>query len=176
MEPNEYYANPGHDGNSLRVPNDLDKSICCYRDLSEANRAKIDRAMFWTDMASRHWDTSFSSSFASLVSAVEALTKRGITHRVYCNKCDKDVPHDLQGPTELFRSFFETYAPGRSLTKRRKQMYDLRSGILHGSALMQMDEDLAFGWDPPGLNERELHDELWGITRLALRNWLKNPD
>jgi hypothetical protein len=150
VEPNEYYGNPGHDGNSLRVPSDLDESICCYRNLSEANRAKFNRAMFWTDMASRHWDTSLSSSFASLVSAVEALTQRGITHRVYCNKCDKDVQHDSPGPTELFRSFFETYAPGSSLTKRRNQMYDLRSGILHGSDLMQMDRTWRSDWTHPG--------------------------
>jgi hypothetical protein len=30
---------------------------------------------------------------------------------------------------------------------------------------------------PPGLNERELHQELEGLTRIALRNWLKaQPD
>jgi hypothetical protein len=52
-------------------------------------------------------------------------------------------------------------------------MYSLRSGILHGSELMQLDQDLAFGWDPPWWKERELHDELWTITRLAVRNWLK---
>jgi len=54
-------------------------------------------------------------------------------------------------------------------------MYELRSVILHGSDLMQMDQDLAFGLDPPDWNEGELHRELWSITRLALRNWLKNP-
>jgi hypothetical protein len=54
-------------------------------------------------------------------------------------------------------------------------MYSLRSGILHGSNLMQLDQDLAFGWDPPWLNEKELYDNLWSLTRTALRNWLKNP-
>jgi hypothetical protein len=30
---------------------------------------------------------------------------------------------------------------------------------------------------PPGWNERELHQELEGLTRIALRNWLKaQPD
>ena len=41
-------------------------------------------------------------------------------------------------------------------------MYSLRSGILHGGNLMQFDLQLDFGWDPPALNERELHQELWG--------------
>jgi hypothetical protein len=172
VEPEEYYTNVGHDGHPLRVPADLDESLCRYRHLSEANRSKFDRAAFWMDMASRQWIISVSSSFASLVSAVESLTDRGTTHRVYCQQCQADRPHDVPGATERFRSFFETYAPGAAVRKRRTQMYELRSGILHGSDLMQMDQDLAFGWDPPGWDEDELHKELWSITRLGLRNWL----
>jgi hypothetical protein len=123
-------------------------------------------------MASRKWTISVSSSFASLVSAVESLTDRGTTHRVFCEQCQDDRSHEVPGATERFRSFFETYAPGAALRKRRTQMYEFRSGILHGSDLMQMDQDLAFGLDPPDWNERKLHSELWSITRLALRNWL----
>jgi hypothetical protein len=174
VEPDAYYTNVGHDGNPLRVPADLDESLCQYRDLSEEKRSKYDRAAFWMDVASRQWATSVSSSFASLVSAVESLTDRGTTHRVYCDQCKDSRAHEVPGATERFRSFFETYAPGAALRKRRTQMYELRSGILHGSELMQMDQDLGFGWDPPGWDERELHRELWSITRLALRNWLKN--
>ena len=61
------------------------------------------------------------------------------------------------------------------MAERRGEMYKLRSDILHGSELMQFDQDLAFGWDPPGWNERELYEDLWGLTRVALRNWLKDP-
>jgi hypothetical protein len=175
VEPEAYYMNVGHEGKPLRVPTDLDESLCQYRDLSTANRSKFDRAAFWMDMASRQWTMSVSSSFASLVSAVESLTDRGTTHQVYCEQCRADRSHEVPGAAERFRSLFETYAPGAALRKRRKQIYKLRSGILHGSDLMQLDQDLAFGWDPPGWNERELHEELWSITRLALRNWLKNP-
>ena len=171
---NPDYANVGDDGNPLRVPADLDESVCCYRDLSAADRSKFDRAAFWMDIASRQWTMCVSSSFASLVSAIKSLTDRGTTHRVYCGECDADRTHEVPGATERFRSFFETYAPGAALRKRRTQMYELRSGILHGSDLMQLDQDLAFGWDPPGWNELQLHRELWSITSLALRNWLKN--
>ena len=51
-------------------------------------------------------------------------------------------------------------------------MYAMRSGILHGSKLMLIDEGMSLGWDPPGWNQRELHNELWSLTRIALRNWL----
>ena len=40
---------------------------------------------------------------------------------------------------------------------------------------MQLDQDLSFGWDPPWWNEYELHRELFGISQIAIRNWLKNP-
>lgn len=175
VEPEAYYTNVGHDGKPLRVPCDLDASLCRYRDLSEANRSKFDRAAFWMDMASRQWTISVSSSFASLVSAIESLTDRGSTHLVYCEQCQCKKPHEVPGAAERFRSFFDRYAPGAALRKRRTEMYNLRSGILHGSDLLQIDQDMAFGWDPPGWDERELHDELWSITRLALRNWLKDP-
>jgi len=54
-------------------------------------------------------------------------------------------------------------------------MYALRSDILHGGKLMKLDQDSYFGFnDPTGLNEDELHRDLWGITQIALRHWLKN--
>jgi hypothetical protein len=175
VESEEYYTEVGHDGRGLRVPADLDQSICSYQQFASTNRTKFDRATFWMDMASRQWTISVSSSFASLVSAVEALTDRGIIHRVYCEECKSHCQHEVPGATERFRAFFEEYAPGAALRSRRNEMYSLRSGILHGSQLMQLDQDLAFGWDPPWWNERKLHEELWGLTRVAVRNWLKNP-
>jgi len=165
----------GHDGKGLRVPADLDESICLYLNLDDKNRAKFDRAAFWMDMASRQWANAASSSFASLVTASESLTERGSIHRVYCETCKAESQHDVPGATEGFHAFFEKYAPGESLRKRRSKMYDLRSGILHGSKLMQLDQYRRFGWDPPEWNQTELHRELWSLTRTAARNWLQNP-
>ncbi len=54
-------------------------------------------------------------------------------------------------------------------------MYSLRSGILHGSELMQLDQDRTFGLTPPWWNQYKLQNELWGLTWVALRNWLRNP-
>jgi hypothetical protein len=175
VKPEEYYTTAGHDGRGLRVPTDLDQSICLYLQLSSTNRVKFDRATFWMEMASRQWTISASSSFASLVSGVESLTDRGSIHRVYCEECKDHSQHEVPGATERFRAFFEKYAPGAALRSRRSEMYSLRSSILHGSELMQLDHGLVLGWDPPWWNERELHTELWGLTRVAVRNWLKDP-
>ncbi len=83
--------------------------------------------------------------------------------------------HEAPGATERFRAFFEKFAPGAAQRKRRNEMYAVRSGIVHGSDLMQIDQGRDFGWDPPGFNELALHRELWAVTRIALRNWLRNP-
>jgi hypothetical protein len=158
VDPETYYATVGHDGRGLQVPADLDDSICCYIRLSKANRDNFGRAGFWMDMASRLWKLSFSASFTSLVIAIESLADRGTC-----------------GAAARFRNFIERYAPGASLENRRREMYALRSDILHGSGLMEMDQDAHFGWAPPERKEEDLMDELWGLTRIAVRNWLKNP-
>jgi hypothetical protein len=172
INPSEYYAFIGHDGKALRLPADLDEALFMYSKLSKVNRSKFDRAAFWMDLASRQWESSISSSFASLVSAIEALTERGEIHSVECPKCKNSRQHEVPGPTKKFIEFFETYAPGKSNKKRRDEMYSVRSRILHGSKLMQLDQDNYFGWDPPGWDQRELTNELWSLTRVALRQWL----
>lgn len=157
VDPETYYATVGHDGRGLRIPADLDDSICCYMRLSKANRDKFGRAAFWMNMASRQWTDSLSASFASLAIAIEALGDRALT------------------PTKRFSTFIERYAPSASLEDRRKKMYALRSDILHGSGLMEMDQDAHFGWAPPEQKERDFINELWGLTRIAMRNWLRDP-
>ena len=119
VDPESYYTTVGNDGKALRVPADLDDLICRFTQLSTANRDKFSRAGFWMDMASRQWTVSFSASFASLVIAIESLADRA----------RRPVAHH----------FIEQYAPGASLKKRRGQMYALRSDIIHGSGLMDMD-------------------------------------
>ncbi len=173
IKPESYYGVVGHDGRALSVPDDLDDLLFRYQQLVPSDRSKFDRATFWMDMASRQWHIATSLSFAALVIAVESLTERGSRHRVHCPECNEIVEHDAPGATERFREFFEHYAPGTALRKRRSAMYRLRSGVLHGSELLQMDQDRAFGPDPIGWNEYELHSELWGLARHALRRWLQ---
>lgn len=173
VEPEEYYTNVGNEGRSLRVPADLDESIRRYLDLSPSDKAKFDRATFWLDMSSRQWTISVSAAFAALVSAIEALTERGVTHQFNCPICGDPTQHEVPGSTRRFKDFINAYAPGAGLASR-DEMYGLRSGILHGSKLIELDYALAFGWDPPWWNQRELIWDLSTITRIALRNWLKS--
>jgi hypothetical protein len=167
----EYYTKVGND--CLRVPTDLDAQICSYLSLSPDHRAKFERAIFWLDVSSRQFTVSVSAAFAALVSAIETLTERGDPHYFDCPVCGKQTQHEVRGATRRFKDLINTYAPGVG-TGRRNEMYQLRSGVLHGSKLIEIDYALAFGWDPPWWNQRELHWDLSAITRVALRNWLRS--
>jgi hypothetical protein len=159
IESDRYYTEViGIDGRGLRLPDDLDDSICRYQALPSGRREEFDRAAYWLDIAARQWRFSMSASFAAIVSAVESL-----------------INTDGPGSRARFRDFFEHFAPGASLAARRDQMYRLRSCILHGSELMANDQERDFGWDPSGWNDQELHREHWAVTRIAVRNWLRNP-
>jgi len=159
IESDRYYTElMGIDGRGLRVPDDLDDSICRYQSLAPARREEFDRAAYWLDVASRQWHFSMSASFAALVSAIESLINK-----------------DGSGSKARFQDFFDRYAPGASLAPRRNKMYKLRSTILHGSELMAIDQERDFGWDPFGEQDLELLRELWTVTRTAVRNWLRNP-
>jgi hypothetical protein len=74
-----------------------------------------------------------------------------------------------------FRSFFEEYTPDPGVKRAPGKMYGLRSTVLHGSDLMQLDQGHALGWDPPWWNQQEMNTELLGLMRTAARNWLKDP-
>jgi hypothetical protein len=177
LEPEQYDAILGNDGMGLRVPSDLDQSICSYTALSVPNRVNFDRAIFWFSTSSRLWDVSISASFAALVSAIESLTASGNAHGFTCPICGGLTDHRVPGPTRLFKNFLATYAPGDTLATDRSDMYSLRSGILHGSRLMELDREIPVvgPWTPPGYKEQDQYGALWQLTRTALRNWLKSP-
>jgi hypothetical protein len=159
IESDKYYTQVmGIDGKGLRVPDDLDDSICRYKTLLPLRRAEFDRAAYWLDVASRQWHFSISASFASHVTAIESLINR-----------------DGPGSSARFREFLERYSPGACLETARNKIYRLRSTILHGSVLLEIDRDRGFGWDPSSEADMALSWELWSVTRTAVRNWLKNP-
>jgi hypothetical protein len=174
VEPEEYSTQKViTEGRGLRVPADLDESICRYLGLSPDDKKKFDRATFWLDTSRRQWTISASATFAAHVSGIEALTERGIAHQFKCPICGGHTGHEVPGATQIFKNFIETYAPDVGQASR-KTIYDLRSDIVHGSELIELDNALAFGWDPLPLKQGNLPEDLSMITRVAMRNWLKS--
>jgi hypothetical protein len=172
VPPNVYYSNHGSDGLGLRIPSDLDELILGYRNLPTAKRAQFDRAAYWLSTSSQFGNVSTSAAFAALVSAIESLTKRGDKCSGVCNTCDRKCLHEIPGPTKNFRAFLEEYVPEPEAGPRLSKMYDMRSRILHGSDLMQLDQDFTAS-DPTSSFEIDLHGDLLSMTRIALRAWLQ---
>ena len=158
VKPEEYYATKASNvGRGLQVPANLDESICRYLlSLPPDDKKKFDRATSWLDVSRRQWTISASATFAAHVSAIEAL-----------------IAVRDKGAVQRFKKFTETYAPGVGQTSRNR-IYDLRSDIVHGSELIELDNALAFGWDPLPLKQGNLLEDLSMITRVAMRNWLKS--
>jgi hypothetical protein len=145
--------------------------------LPESLREKFDRVAFWLDIAARQWSISASASFAAVVSAIEALTEgRGEVHQHVCPVCGKQTAHEVPGATRRFIDFFDTYAPDVAISRdRRSEIYAIRSGILHGSKLMELDRELAIGtMSPADFEQHNLTQDLWSLTNAAVRNWLKS--
>jgi hypothetical protein len=142
LEPKQYQEVAGLDGKGLRVPNDLDDSICRYVALSAPNRDKFDRATYWLDLAFGQWDMSISASYGSLVSAIESLTLLGKQHDpIGCPTCGRSIDHEVPGPTQAFKAFLETYAPGQAANKVRDAMFGLRGRHRIGSCRNSHDCD-----------------------------------
>lgn len=162
------------DGVGLRVPSDLDRSICSYDALSGSNREKFDRASFWFSASRRMCDVSITAAFAALVSAIESLTSSGEVHQFTCPVCSGVTDHRVPGPTKLFKDFLATYALGATLAKDRDDMYDLRSDLVHGEHLVELDREIPImGWTPPGFKKktptvlRPLGIYSLGVAKLA---------
>lgn len=167
-----YYGVIGLDGNGLRVPESLDDSLAKFFALDSVSAAKMTRALYWFDVAGRVYSLSMSASFAALVSSIEALTERGNEQNVLCPNCGHVVTRETPGATKRFVDLVGRLAPGASDKRSRDRIYELRSRVLHGSALMQLDELKFVGWDPPEWKEQVHHHQLWRLTSQILRGWL----
>jgi hypothetical protein len=159
----------------LQVPADLDESLYAYQRLRKESQQTFDRSLYWLQLASRFGYRHMAASFVAMVSAIEALVKPGSVHEAQCTTCGEDFSHRMPGPTKAFREFLAAYAPGPQLNSRRIEMYALRSGLVHGNVLMELDDERHSVWDPAQNQQIELWSELFQITRIALRNWLNDP-
>jgi hypothetical protein len=169
----DWRRRPVSDG--LQVPSDLDESLYAYTRLQMERRRRLDRSLYWLQLASRFGYRHMAASFVGMVSAIEALTEAGGGHRAQCTECKDDFYHRVPGPTAAFRRFLDLYAPGPQLNSRRQKMYELRSGLVHGSVLMDLDDERHSVWDPAQNHQTELWAELFDVTRIAIKNWLNDP-
>ncbi len=76
--------------------------------------------------------------------------------------------------TKHFQEFLKTNVPNiDQYPKEKKTIYQIRSQLAHGMDLLQADlEPWNFTMDAKQDEQRQLQDNLYYITRIAICNWL----
>jgi hypothetical protein len=162
----EYYARRGIREEGMDVPTCLDAAFNRFDNADARTRDKLLRASYWLDASYRVWDLSKSLSYIAAINAVEALVPKSKPDRCPCCALDRSP-----GPTARFRNFVETYAANEA-PQKRTEMYRLRSILVHGDGLHNLDIPRAWGaLSPDEIQHRELHKDALAVSRTAVRTW-----
>lgn len=153
-------------GDKLEIP-DLMPIFCdTLAAASPLTRERFFRAAFWFSRSHRAWRLSRSLSYISLINSLEVLTMRA-DH----DPCPTCGLNRAPGPTSRFRALIEEHAitvPERD----RKELYALRSRLVHGDQLLIGDTPSGWGFTPQDAEERWRHDQASGVARIVLISWL----
>ncbi len=164
----EYYGSdvrPGAERDALTLPDSLPELLGVFARLAPRQRRQYLRAATWIQIASRTWNVGASSWFTAHVSAIETFVEPDYDDK--CAKCGS-----VLGVTRAFKGLVERYSPD-STKKMRDAIYDLRSDLSHGEALLQLDESpWSFG---STFREQEYDASQWlvRVTRDVMVNWLR---
>jgi hypothetical protein len=171
----EYYSLHGIAPGPLSLPNTFEESLEIASQLSTEPYNKLFIALTFLAMSHGVWHESRSASYASLVAAIEALLPENEPQR--CNGCGQRIYRI----SKRFRDFLTLHAPGQEQASERKALqdafYELRSGLAHGSKVLQSDLEPWKFLDRRGQLEDGLHRRLHEVVRIAILNWLwsQNP-
>jgi len=149
--------------------------------LPQIDFQRLYRACMWFAMAQEIWRTSASSSFVSIVSALESLMDKPEK----CSDCGQSVTEGLEicpqcrqpkfRLTQAFKVFLEAHVPRLSEKPEiRNIIYQVRSGLAHGLAdPLRADVTPWMLFDHPEQAYQEmLQVELLDCTSDAIVNWL----
>lgn len=150
-------------------PRSVDEIVLAYQRLSQADRARLQRASFWLMHASGTWHESKTAYYLAVINSIESLIEpeRGTP----CTTCGRVAG---KGPTRLFTELLDRYAPAWNESLRaRADLYRLRSRLAHGTALLCSDFPGAWGalmpreWEQ--LEQARLARQL---AQVACLNWM----
>jgi len=163
------HAGPAHE---LAVPDNLEASLDRVFALGESDRTRLERSVSWLMQAPGIWRVSGSASYAALVIAIEALLET--RDPATCKHCGQPK----YATTKRFTDFLRQYIPGiDSHPKVRGRLYDVRSKIVHGTELFEMDSE---PWrhilNIKGDDEMQLYRDASQLVRVAIYNWLWSRD
>lgn len=171
---NDYYARDYFPPHELTLPDNLEELIVRVSELTGDNRRRFYQAVQWFYVARELWDHHTSSYYIALIAAIESLAHRSMPADP-CPACGKDRG---PGPTQRFKDFVEGFGPPSGTTTiSKRRLYELRSRLVHGKMLLQLDEKpWEASFNTTSLDERQAFEELSYIVREVLVHWLKADD
>jgi hypothetical protein len=171
FDASDYYKRIGFGlGEGLSLPNIASHLLDKITALSATDREKFDRSAVWFKMSRDMHNTSSSSSFNALATAIECLLPES---EAKCECCKQPV-YEI---SKRFMDFLKQYAkPSPELQAEIEQLYKkyypMRSNLTHGAALLDADlRPWAFMSEKSNeesIIQRALHD----TVRIAIINWL----
>lgn len=165
----EYYSDIGWTGRAVSLPDSLPRSVERYFGLSEKDRVKFERAAHWMFAANDLWESHMSSYYVALVAAAESLAYETLPADP-CPTCARDRN---QRPTAAFKDFFERYAPGSGSRGDVDALYKVRSGLVHGTALLNHDSPFGgFQFKTSTLKQDQQLRSLSALMTILVVNWL----
>ncbi len=152
---------------TLKVAESLPTLLDVFHSLEAGSQRAFERACYWFGQVAPFRNLSVSAAFDALVQAIEALLPD--ESGPICPECKR--PAGL-GPTRRYMDFVENYAPGID-EKDRRELYSVRSGIVHGGRLLR--GDLPWSGSALDASRRHQHDVMmraYEVTRRCLVTWL----
>jgi len=162
-----YFARPGISHDSiLEIPDILIPLLRTLDAVTPAIRERFFRAAYWFGRSTPSWRISRSLSYISLINAIEVLTSVATVDR--CPSCGLNR---APGPTARFREIVERHAGS---VPERKELYALRSRLVHGDQILVADRPTGWGFNftPQSAEERHRHELASQIARIVLIGWL----
>lgn len=166
----DYYGRLGvsvHE--TLTLPDSFPADVNRFVSLDVATRSRFLQGGQWVTASRDLWGSHMAGWYIAQVAAIETLAHEDELPDL-CSECGRDKS---QRPTARFKDFLETYAPGTGNRTEIDRLYAVRSGLVHGRALLHHDSPFGSGMLAFATNEREPMDRLSRAVTLAMVNWLR---
>ena len=168
---NLYYSRRATNfGDPFDLPDSFARDVQAFALLDAEKRRRFLRAGQWLMAAHEIRDRHTASWYIAQVAAIESLAHEDVPF-VACPAGGKDLN---PGPTARFKDFLERHAPGAGTSTQNNALYAVRSGLVHGTALLHHDSPFGFSLLHFATGEREEMDRLSSEVSVAMVNWLRD--
>jgi hypothetical protein len=134
-------------------------------------RERFLRSAYWHDRTRETWDVSASLCCVAAANAIEVVVPA-----VGEDRCPTCGLNRAPGPTRRFVQFVEQYALDIDAAARQ-DLYRLRSSLVHGDVLLDLDVPGPWGaLVPRDFEQRDIIGTTLRAGRLGAINWLINAE